>query len=218
MQKKHLFFDSRGRDVDFTTNNTILWVKSGAKLKDLIGDAKQIVLREKGNTCISQIYICGGINNMTKKLKGPHYEELVYNDNFHLQSVVDDIISFSKFMAVHGIKIVFATIAPMNLLTWNTCRKQQHKTTILKCLDNYQSMQRQLQQSVIELNNKIVEINRENRVVTPFLEKPIVQCVSRGRRRYYYHRLVDGLHATAETKHKWKNIISKTIEKNLIYK
>ena len=122
--------------------------------------------------------------------------------------------SYDK-IAVKNATPIFCTIPPAHLETWNTKRKEQRKTHILKHTEKYPTMQQHLQDSLIKINKFINNMNMTNNSYTPKLADTVIRKKGRGKGyRLYFENLSDGVHATNNTTEKWAEIIVKAIMRN----
>ena len=173
-----------------------IWAKGGAKLFDMQKFvSKHIVLHHPPITPGKTHYYIGvGICDLTTKLSifENNYQEVicVENKTNSFSAELDELNK--KILRENGVP-VFMTIYPMCLMTWNTLRLNQNKTSELNYRNEYSQMQRNLEQAVIECNNHIIETNKNNKVHTPMVHLNMLR--NRKNKKYYlYKMLEDGCH------------------------
>lgn len=219
----YVFTSSRGHCFEDKIKCRCIQVIPGGKLKylcDLAFDQLRYVQGEK------LVYFIAGIPDIcTKERDKKHnYDEsyLQLRDNNgnevdHISSFTKQILHVESVMKRIHCKVVFATITTMSFEVWNNLRYAQRKTSYLKYSERYEYMQNKLNSSLNVINNFITEVNTRNGVLTPFLHSPVQKC-KKGKTRYAYSKLSDGVHPGYELAETWvirlKGVISQN-ETNL---
>ena len=150
-----------------------------------------------------------------KKLTENHplygrYEEVVFAEsNYDAYYRVSTLISeVDQVVPQSGCSPCFATVLPMTLRAWNQTRISQNRTYKLVYKPQYESMQRELETTVSQINHYINQTNISNQMATPQLAD-IVATHFQNQFRYHYGRFADGVHL----KHKFNvKCINKTIK------
>ena len=218
--------DSRVRQL---TPNVIpvikTWCKPGAKLYDFY----EIAEGELSNLIEAQdemplVYVSAGICNLTLRIKSNHrgspIDEIIVPSgeaaiNEQIDSTKEALDDLQRFISRQGGLPILCTLYPMAIGDWNTVRLNQGKTTILSKADQYDDMQRTLEDMVEQVNASIIDLNRQNSTKTPLLNKALSHC--RGNRRgpsYRYNLLCDGCHPTSKLNRDLAKSITKTIAIN----
>lgn len=185
----------------------------GGKLSVLTRKALEDVTAMQG-TGRNLVYFMCGIPDITTRLKGVQYEEVVFRnstqvyDNFH-QDMLKAVASLSK----HNSKVVFIPMVSMNLKAWNEHRFKVRKTKELNYKNEYFKMQGELNTLVLEINRAMIELNTVNGLLTPFCNS-IVNCRTSGRVQFKFYKLVDGVHPNDQVKQEWIKLINRVISIN----
>ena len=220
-----LLATSRGYDLkDKTPKEVPLTARviSGGSLKKLNSIAKSSpsIASPRFSTTPTHVYIMAGIPDITEKLHGPHnYTECIYNNTPQstIQNIKMDMQEIANTIISRGAKPIFGTIAPINILKYNTFLKEKRKTSMLKHTHQYDDMQQKVDHIITELNEHIKMTNSTNDLATPFFHMDITKRHSKGGRGYrtiHWDNLYDGLHATQHTKQKWANTLKSAIDRN----
>ena len=220
-----LLATSRGYDLkDKTPKEVPLTARviSGGSLKKLNSIAKSSpsIASPRFSTTPTHVYIMAGIPDITEKLHGPHnYTECIYNNTPQstIQNIKIDMQEIANTIISRGAKPIFGTIAPINILKYNTFLKEKRKTSMLKHTHQYDDMQQKVDHIITELNEHIKTTNSTNDLATPFFHMDITKRHSKGGRGYrtiHWDNLYDGLHATQHTKQKWANTLKSAIDRN----
>jgi hypothetical protein len=175
-----------------------VWGKPGAKLGDCMSMVQDInilhhppLVEEK-----TDFYVMAGICNMTSRLKTnrPHYEEIVFTDKDEaVKSTFREIEQLAKAILNEGARPIICTIPSMHLKTWNTIRLSQGKTSHLNYVAEYDRMQKDLDESLDDLNNLIAKFNSDAGVSTPFTHTSLLRN-KHGKKYILYKLLNDGCH------------------------
>ena len=164
----------------------------------------------------SHVYILAGIPDITTKLKGEKYEEVVFLDQPETATskILDTIISTKSLLEKAKIKPIFCTISSMHIEKWNQTRLRQNKTTKLCYTSQYTQMQNNLNITLDAVNYKIIELNKNSGMHTPMTHKVIKHPKGKGKHNYKYNLLVDGVHGDQKAKAQWAKGIIQAIKKN----
>ena len=74
----------------------------------------------------------------------------------------------------NGVKVIFVTLTPIKLETWNSMRLRQGKTGSLKHEGEYNKMQGKLELAVLEINRRVTSINESRGLHTLFLHSEVI--------------------------------------------
>ena len=201
---------------------------SSATLDTIATKAKSFIDNAQPSSDRIHVYIIGGYCDLTERVtadmcfKGRmrNYEEVLFWEDSEmaatrLQCLIHmihaDITTHQDGVAIP----IFCTIPPAHIETWNKTRLSQHKTCTLKHTDKYPDMQRNLNNSIIEINKSIIHINEHYALFTPKIADTVMK--KRGRTKGYKlfeKALVDGVHATDETRESWAGKIMDAITRN----
>lgn len=219
--KRHsyVFTSSRGRNMEGRLNCQFTQVPGG-KLKTLCHIAHYKLQFVQGEKIVYFIPDIQDICSLNTDINSDHYEELYFqscdnngNEIDHVEKFKSSILEVEKIMKSIHCKVVFATITTMSFFSWNKRRYDMGETSDLKSYDSYFEMQNKLNFSLHEINKLLIRVNIGNNVITPFLHTYVHRC-SKGKIRYFYNMLVDGMHPDDRLSEKWINIMNKTIAKN----
>lgn len=171
-------------------------------------------------------YIIAGIPDITERLLTPDsksavrpYEEIIFREvvDSCTTRVLGEFMGAEKKLREKGLIPVFATIAPMDLRSWNFSRtknttRKSRKTAYLEHTDEYSIMQYNLNSVVLKMNEHIKRINHRNNVQNLDLAMDFIKEREprgrQGRRRSPKIRtgetlLRDGCHPTQVIASKW---------------
>ena len=148
LQMNVLLAPSRGCDLkDLTPKEVPLTARviSGGSLKKLNSIAKSSpsIASPRFSTTPTHVYIMAGIPDITEKLHGPHnYTEYIYNNTPQstIQNIKNDMQEIANTIISRGAKPIFGTIAPINILKYNTFLKEKCKTSMLKHTHQYDEL------------------------------------------------------------------------------
>lgn len=207
-QKVILICDSRGKklDEDLTEQHNIslkILVYSGARLYQAVKCAEPIVKEYQPD----QVYILAGINNLTRMNKRTRVVSVASTELHKSMQQFHDEMNFSyallKKILNWRAKIVFAPITGMSLQLYNKGDSIQLKAE-----------QELLDQSVIEVNTRIISFNEHMACKTPCTQS-IIHRHFRGNYHSSYSRLSeDGCHLTTEVRSFWLRKIIDAIKAN----
>ena len=203
-------------------------VISGESLKKLNSIAKSSpsIASPRFSTIPTHVCIMASIPNIRVKFHGPHnYTECIYNNTPQstIQTIKNDMKEIANTIISRGAKPIFGTIAPINILKYNTFLKEKRKTSTLKHshthTHQYDDMQQKGHNHIItELIEHIKSTNSSNDLATPFFHMDITKRRSKrggvSYRTIHWDNLYDGLHATQHTKLKWANTLKSAIARN----
>ena len=193
----------------------------GATLDRLNNIAKHnITYSTHGNP--THIYILAGIPNITHKIKHHYprtYTECIYTGNKEqtVLMIKDKFSTIAKTINDKGGKPIFCTITNTNIAHYNNSLLASRKTHTLKYSHRYDTMQADITYIIDELNYYLRQVNKENKVSTPFCHGAIRTKKGKTGKHYYtdnWEGLRDGVHATLDTRKKWAKNISHAIRLN----
>ena len=146
----------------------------------------------------TRYYIFAGICDVTERIhqKVSRYQEVVYFEHPHktLSRVSDSIMKLHVQIRNLGATAVFSTICPMDICKWNTVRKTQRKTSYLRYMDLYASMQSALNEAIDLINTFIINLNVASCVKTPAIHRCLQHNHKNGSKSWRLHKLTDGCH------------------------
>ena len=219
---------SRGEDIEpylksMAAENEIKLIfdsYKGASLRQLQTKAIEIIQTIEDPENI-HLYIIGGLPDITTKTKlyREKYEEVIYTEtpDYTYDRMTNLITTTADNLSQHVSKIIFCTIIPSSIEKWNLTRLNQHKTKYLKHTDQYESWQRNLHQSLTQINSTITILNKTNKVHTPFLNRIVTDTVIRRSKLSYkfsYTHLPDGVHLDEIAAQKCAQMILNAIKRN----
>ena len=149
--------------------------------------------------------------------RSPGYQEVLFTDTkeqavHRLSATLQSVESQIKNA---GATPIFCTICPGSLHDWNHKRYQDRVTSHLLHTEEYPAMQQELNQAIVEINNKIRSINSANGIFTPRIADTIVKNPGKNKApRFHFSRLKDGVHPPMALKKKWAGLILEAIEQN----
>ena len=199
-----------GKDLEFITQRVIDRVKSDG------------VYDPKANPAF--VYITAGLTDVTEKVTygwdSNRYQEVIFYED--ISKAVDRVMnefhkSSHKLFELNGIMPVYSTVAPMSFWDWNYMRLCQGKTSALYHVEDYWVMQEDLEDCIIEINNRIREMNANisPHTLTPRIADQVFQKKGANQpHRFRHNRLVDGVHPDGEVVDKWVQEMVDTIDKN----
>ena len=196
-----------GKDLAYITDQAIDIVKAGGY---------------DPHTDPAFVYITAGITDITEKVtygygNNKYQEVLFYEEVMKAADRVYEEYSKShdKLLRKNGIIPIYSSIAPMSFWDWNYARLVQGKTTGLHHIEDYWVMQEDLEECVVEINNRIREMNTRNGFLTPRIGDYVFQKKGAGEPyRFRQNRLVDGVHPNSDTVDKWVEDMILCIDKN----
>jgi hypothetical protein len=119
------------------------------------------------------------------------------------------LVAISNIIKSLGWTPVFCPVTPMSLEDWNS----PSRTTYLLHHQQFDGMQKLLENTVISLNHIIRAINKSNKVYTPNIQKSIMK-VHQGKTKFLYNRFRDGCHPNKTTATEWCKILEKSMAIN----
>jgi hypothetical protein len=208
----YIFGSSRGRSMRQVKCKHVNILPGGtySKLCDLA--EKQL----RNNTDPKIVYLIAGIPDictLTQDKKQKYEESYLNLEKDHVLHVQNTISDVEKRMRIIGCKVVFGTITTISFKNWNSHRTFVGKTVHLKHEAEYHIMQEQLNSILYTVNSYIINKNRENGVVSPFLHSYVHKRNGK-KTRYIYTRLVDGVHPTHALSAAGKHHLEATIDVN----
>ena len=216
-----LIGDSRVRDFKSSYLGALLsdnWCLPGvgmAAMEDLIRD---LIIMHHGEDDYGEkmhVYISVGICNITSRLKGINYEEVIFdlaNANAISSNFLTLVDHIKSFALKEGVIPVFTTIYPIALGDWNERRLQQKKTSYLSHQQDYPAMQSKMEETIQTINKMLISTNVKTGVATPLIHKHLIH--NRRNSTFKYNLLFDGCHPSATFKIKISNTLAQAIKKN----
>ena len=209
----YVFTSSRGRRMEGELKVRYIHVLPGGKLKTLCDIAYRKLHFVPGKKIV---YFVAGIPDICSldRKKFENYEESCLEKGVdHVERFKSVILEVESIMKSINCKVVFATVTTMSFHVWNNNRLSQGKTSFLKYENEYENMQEKLNSCLHEINNFITSVNSRNQVLTPFLHSPVQKC-KKGKIRYIYSKLVDGVHPGDDLVRIWIERMNEVIEQN----
>lgn len=201
--------DSRGRGLDKLLRNCLcssfILTYGGAGLYEAVHNAVSIIKNDKW----TQIYLLAGLCSVTykdPKLKTVSVRATdsdVSTEHYRME-VFQSLEFISSVIGENKLKCVVAPITGMDLSIYN-------KGQVVGLYDVQQSI---LNNSIIEINKLIVQVNEGNNIMTPWLCH-IIHKRKRDKICHLYHKLAsDGCHLTDEIRMAWAECLSDAVLKN----
>ncbi|XP_052060713.1 uncharacterized protein LOC127700987 isoform X2 [Mytilus californianus] len=213
-----VFTSSRGRNMEGRLHCQFMQVPGG-KLKTLCHIAHSKLQFVQGENIVYFIPDIQDICSLDTDRNSNHEELYLQssdnngNEIDHVEKFKSSILEIENVMRSINCKVVFATITTMSFFSWNMHRYGKGETSDLKSCDSYFEMQKKLNSCLHEINKCITRINCGNHVITPFLHTCVHKCC-KGKIRYIYNKLVDGVHPGDSLSEKWIEIMNNAIAKN----
>ena len=195
-------------------------------LCDLI-DKYEPVWRQTHPTHPNIAYVVGGIPDITTRLQGngwgPRYEEVVMDTEVGttLDYMNAELRSSEKLLKEKGVVPIFATVATMDIETWNKHRMTKRKTSCLLYKDRYCNMQMDLNEAIFGVNDIIRQINAENDVKGPefsrYIMTPREGCTDRETKfkiRTGPAKFTDGCHPSPSLSAEWSFHLTSVQQEN----
>lgn len=195
-----------------------VWSRSGGKIEhmaDLIEDLT--ILHHGEHNEKAHFYIWVGICNLTKKLKGRDYEEVIFSKEEALANRdrwCTDLRNLTSLTKKQYATPIFCPLYPMDLAKWNQTRLASKKTKTLKHSGHYDIMQKNLEDEVAIFNKFVINLNLENGVKTPMVHNDFFHSRGKGRVTPRYGELKDGCHPSIMLKGRFKKSILMAMSKN----
>lgn len=199
--------DSRGKDLQhfisrYTSERTIVTVNSGATLYQSATRSRHEIMGNK----LSQVYILSGINNLTRKNRSTRQVQLSEKNPMRAEDIFMDELketySYITNLTHQKAKVITAPITGMSLASYNG-----------RSLPDLED-QNLLNDTVTGINKRIISLNEENGVSTPWTSA-IIHRYYRDKYHFSYHRLnIDGCHLTDEIRDFWAKKLANAIEQN----
>jgi hypothetical protein len=218
-----LIGDSRARGLktgplEFKLHDN--WFRPGAKISHMHELARDCVIMHHGSDESDgklHIYLLVGICDITSRCKEHRYEETIFDTN-NAESIVsnaiDNLNMIHKYVLSENAIPIICTIYPLSLISWNSTRRSQNKTSNLQYLDQYVNMQPKLESTIEAINNHIFTLNKSLNMSTPDLAKQLKHNRSKGHSTYRYNLLIDGLHPAPNFQNLIIKSIAQAIDKN----
>ena len=163
------------------------------------------------------IYFMAGYCDLTRKINQGRYKEVIFSQNpaQAISKLSSRLFKISESIKRTGAKPIFCTIPPGSIRKWNETRLDQNKTSHLMHQHDYQRMQDNLNEAILEINRIIISINESNSVQTPHIASTIISKPGQNKNhRFHFGRLSDGVHPKPSLKNKWARTLSNCIISN----
>ena len=203
-----MYTDSRGRGL--ALGGVSLVVMPGQGLRGVRRRVEEDVQR-KGRP--QMIYVLAGILDLVHKT-GSGEVIFVGNVENRVNALEKQMVDMATEIA--GVKVVFGTMATMNIARWNIMRHSQGRIQRLRYEGVYGAMQKEINEAVVEINRRVTALNNMRGWKTPFLHSEVCHRRKKGRMRFEYWHLVDGVHPSGKMVGKWSKMIEKTVAQNLL--
>ena len=211
LRKILVISDSRGLALQKIINEVnqtgTIKVKSfkGAGYCTAVRKAKKTIESFKPNLIIMLVGICDITVRDPGTKKTTLRNKTVQDTTEHVLQEARDSLDMLKQMGAN--QISYATITGIDLVTYNMNNKKQDRQP---GDDNeWQRHQLTMNQAILQVNRKIVEINTEMHTPTTWTAG-YVHRYFRRKYHHYYRRLEDGCHPTHEAAKYWVTQILKT--------
>ena len=200
-RKLILFFDSRGRNLEFLVNNMnnsdkIIepWVFDGATIQDLTLEADYYAQKAEFDV----LFIAGGICNITTKNPMTGKISFEWDDPVILASyLVKTMEEAEEFMSKEhpATKFIFCPIPGADL------------SAVLK--KNAEKEQQVIDEAMWIYNEEIFQKNVLKNEYAPNFAEPIHRQIKGIKRTFLQHLDIDGIHLSKSLKEKWAKKIVK---------
>ena len=175
-----------------------IWSRPGARVQNMFELVDDLTILHHGESNTkAHFYFSVGICDITERLRGPDYEEVIFNSTqFQDRKVVlyQEIDRLASATRNQYAMPVFCTIYPLGLSVWNHHRLNTGRTNRLVHENSYSDMQRNLEIEIAEFNNYLVRTNINNGFTTPMMHRDLIHNRGRGRSIVRYNDLADGCH------------------------
>ena len=183
------------RDVDLSSFDLVR-ISTGLGMSALVSrflqdfpDSKDLLL-----------YVVEGPLRYTTKVNEGRRMEVIRKGE--ICDIVEEMDSIKRRLSSKRIKVIFPTMSSISFKAYNNHLLHSHRTRTLLWRHRYQNWQHLMEQKLKVDNGRIVRNNRENDIHTPFLNKRVVVSV-KGRTKFRYSPLRDGLHPGQQLKEVW---------------
>ena len=196
------------------------WVKPGGCMLSMEELVKDEIIMHHGEDNFGEkihMYISAGICDLTQRLKGTKYDEVIFdisNSEETMSKFLDSLSTIKSIVLKEGAIPIFLTIYPMSLSDWNQSRLNMNKTSYLCYATDYNIMQSMLEETVEIVNREIVNINVQSGVITPLIHKHIIHNRGKGKISFKYNLLSDGCHPNHTLQARIASTIGQAICKN----
>ena len=201
-----IFTDSRGANLGQevhlyqNTMQVYIYKTPGATLNSIIPKIREFHKRVHYDA----IYIMVGNNDLTL-LNRDNYTISVQEENPY--DIVDRFnnsltyfkLEVSQFMLHHP--VIVLPLTPIEISTYNGDLDRNNKQWMLNMAINL-------------INEEVIYQNSWAGHATPLIQEVIYRAEGRGEHRYYFGRLMDGLHPTLPTTRKWAHKLQRALTLN----
>ena len=211
---------------DIFPPGTLIKAITGGKLKHLTPLAKELT-PSYTHSKRPHIYFVCGVPDISEIVRSPNkthyfYKEVIYVEEPEktIERVKELLDTTQRDIIKHGALPVFSTIPQFNIEIYNnhmlTCKKPKTKH-LHHTKTDYDTMQKNLMQSIDQINGYISHINKKVGASTPFLHDTVKESRARKGSKYYaykWKRYRDGLHAGEYLTKTWAQVLSNTMRIN----
>ena len=134
----------------------------------------------KNDFACSLVYVMIGPVRFTKMIRGDSLKEVIFKQP---ETSMDCILRDVKMLKESdNIFVVMCTLTPMDFQIYNNNIARHMGFRQIHC-DSYARWNRMLLDNILATNNQIIELNKANNVITPFVHK---QVLLRKNKRYVF--------------------------------
>ena len=198
-----VFCDSRGRGLgpelhrSVDTHQVYVYPFSGATFDSIV----PIIREFNSRVLFDAIYILVGNNDITKLDRDTHTIYIEENNPHDIVEAFDNKLIQFKLQAgaIMGPNpVIVLPITPIELSIYNKALYRDPKQWIVNM-------------SINTINSEILYQNTWNNYSTPLLHEVIYRAEGQGGHRYYFNRLIDGLHPKPATIRKWSRKLRRAL-------
>ena len=195
-----------------------IWARPGGHVRDMFELIDDLTILHHGEeNSRAHFYISVGICDLTERLRGVNYDEVIFDKHQFLTrkgNLYNEFENLATAVTNQYAKPVFCTILPLSLSVWNTHRLTTNKTSHLVHAHEYPQMQKDLETEIGHLNNFLIGLNIRIGMSTPMMFRDIQHNRGRGRKITKYCELVDGCHPNRLLLDKCKRSLMTAYSKN----
>ena len=195
-------------------------VRPGASLIRLNHIAKTELILPRHTSTPTHVYIITGIPDITVKLNERYprkYTECIYRGDpiTTVNSFKLNMNTLADTLTKLGATPIFCTIPGTNIRKYNNfLHNIRHKTCELRHESQYDAMQSNVDDIILQLNEHIKKTNISKGQATPCLHTAIRKRRGKGYYVFDWEGLYDGIHATDNTRAEWAKSLNRAIEIN----
>ena len=196
-----LFFDSRGRNLEFIVNSMNStgkpiepWLFEGATIEDLTVEAEYNAQKAPFDI----IYIAGGICNVTSKDRQTKKISFTWRNSIELAShLVNTMDSSEKYLFKEHPASTFIFCPLLGADLERVLKKPAAREQII------------LDEAIWIFNEEVFQRNSMKKVYAPNFADPVYREIRKVKKTFLHHLGDDGIHLSEELQRKWAKKIVK---------